>query len=194
MANTCFTDYTVVGSEDELKDLYDKMRGLEQLEKSLVENGWGKTWMGNLVTLFRGKVDGEDGIYCRGFWSNLDFDGSTLSFNTESAWSEMGDWRHFVESQYKTIKFWYMTEEEGEGYFLTNDKEGRYYPYRYVVDIEDGTYQEYSTEEEARAYIEERMGRKLESSEDPSEALSDWGDDHGLFAAYRIFEIEEDQA
>lgn len=34
-----------------MRDLYEKMKSLEEREKPLVENDFGVTWLGNLVTL-----------------------------------------------------------------------------------------------------------------------------------------------
>ena len=41
MPNWCFTSNVVTGDEKEVCDLYEKMRSLEEREKSLVENGFG---------------------------------------------------------------------------------------------------------------------------------------------------------
>ena len=62
MPNWCFTSFVVRVEDKEVCDLYEKMRSLEQREESLVENGFGKTWVGNLVTLLGGDWNT---IYCR---------------------------------------------------------------------------------------------------------------------------------
>ena len=49
MPNWCYTSYVVTGDEKEVFDLYEKMRSLEQRKESLVENGFGKTWLGTLL-------------------------------------------------------------------------------------------------------------------------------------------------
>ena len=59
MPNWCHTSYVITGNTDDVRDLYEKMRSLEEGEQSLVENGLGKTWLGNLVVLL-----GED-------WKNI---------------------------------------------------------------------------------------------------------------------------
>lgn len=51
MPNWCSTSYVVTGDKNEVRDLYEKMRSLEEREKPLVKNGFGVTWLGNLVTL-----------------------------------------------------------------------------------------------------------------------------------------------
>ena len=68
MPNWCFTSYVVTGEEKEVCDLYEKMLSLEEREESLVENGFGKSWLGNLVTLLGGDWNT---IYSRGAWLDL---------------------------------------------------------------------------------------------------------------------------
>ena len=71
MPNWCFTSYVVTGEEKEVCDLYEKMLSLEEREESLVENGFGKSWLGNLVTLLGGDWNT---IYCRGEWEYIEKD------------------------------------------------------------------------------------------------------------------------
>ena len=49
MPNWSTTDYFVIGSTKEIMDLNKKMEKLENRKKSLVKNGFGNTWLGNLV-------------------------------------------------------------------------------------------------------------------------------------------------
>lgn len=88
MPNWCSTDYYVVGSKKELSDLNRKMEKLENRKKSLVKNGFGNTWLGNLVKYLGG--DWEK-VYCRGEWMCREYDKekNTLTFTTETAWCEM---------------------------------------------------------------------------------------------------------
>ena len=87
MPNWCFSSYVATGDAKEVCDLYEKMRSLEEREESLVENGFGKSWLGNLVTLLGGDWNT---IYCRGDWSDLtkDDDNGALRFDTETAWND----------------------------------------------------------------------------------------------------------
>lgn len=65
MPNWCSTDYYVVGSKKELSDLNRKMEKLENRKKSLVKNGFGNSWLGNLVKYLGGDwekaIAGENG-------------------------------------------------------------------------------------------------------------------------------------
>ena len=69
MPNWCWTSYVAVGDKKDIRDLYKKMKSLEDSEKSLIENGFGNTWLGNLVTILGGDYHK---ISCRGEFGNLD--------------------------------------------------------------------------------------------------------------------------
>lgn len=160
MPNWCSTDYYVVGSKKEVLDLNKKMERLENRKKSLVKNGFGNTWLGNLVNYLGG--DWEK-VYCRGEWMCRDYnkEKNTLTFTTETAWCEMDEWRKFIESYYKTIKFLYVTEEPGCGIYQTNDKDGIFFKSKYVLDYtEDVEY--FETIDQAVEFIEELIGIKIE--------------------------------
>ena len=68
MPNWCWTSYVAVGDKKDIRDLYKKMKSLENSEKSLIENGFGNTWLGNLVTILGGDYHK---ISCRGEFGNL---------------------------------------------------------------------------------------------------------------------------
>ena len=54
MSNPVFTNVILEGERKDLKSLYDKMMRLEKRKKSLIENGYGNNWIGNLVTQLGG--------------------------------------------------------------------------------------------------------------------------------------------
>ncbi|MBM6864559.1 hypothetical protein H6A66_05160 [Bacteroides caecigallinarum] len=161
MPNWCSTEYYVVGSKKELSDLNEKMEKLENRKESLVKNGFGNTWLGNLVKLLGG--DWEK-VYCRGQWMCRVYnkENNSLTFTTETAWCEMDEWREFIESCYKTIKMLYVTEEPGCGIYQTNDLEGVFFKDKYVLDYtEDVEY--FETIDQAVEFIEELIGLKIEN-------------------------------
>lgn len=83
MPNWCSSSYVLVGSADEVKELYGIMKKLEQRKKASIENGFGITWLGCLVDAL-----GEDWkkVSCRGEWNVVSKRGNTLRFTTETAW------------------------------------------------------------------------------------------------------------
>lgn len=161
MPNWCSTEYYVVGSKKELSNLNEKMEKLENRKESLVKNGFGNTWLGNLVESLGG--DWEK-VYCRGQWMCRVYnkENNSLTFTTETAWCEMDEWRKFIESCYKTIKILFVTEEPGCGIYQTNDLEGVFFKDKYVLDYtEDVEY--FETIDQAVEFIEELIGLKIEN-------------------------------
>ena len=159
MPNWCSTDYYVVGSKKEVLDLNKKMERLENRKKSLVKNGFGNTWLGNLVNYLGG--DWEK-VYCRGEWMCREYnkEKNTLTFTTETAWREMVEWRKFIESYYTTIKILFVTEESGMGIYQTNDKDGVFFKDRYILDYgEDIEY--FETIDQVVKFTEEFIGVKI---------------------------------
>lgn len=134
MANWAFTQYKIRGREDEVTALHQTIKDLEQREESLLPNGFGKLWLGNLVHTLGG--DWEK-IYCRGEILNYSLDNGILTMNTETAWGEMSDTRHFVMSKFPTLEVFFQTEEPGMCIFQTNDATGEIFPERWLLDYND---------------------------------------------------------
>ena len=82
MPNWCETRYVLHSSDNqELNDLYERMKRLQEMKEPLKPNGFGTAWLGNLVEdlgVEYGKVS------CRGSWDGLSLEGEFLRFWTES--------------------------------------------------------------------------------------------------------------
>lgn len=134
MPNWAYTQYKIRGREDEVTALHQKIKDLEQREESLLPNGFGKLWLGNLVHTLGG--DWEK-IYCRGEILDYSLDNGILTMNTETAWGEMSDTRHFVMSKFPTLEIFFQTEEPGMCIFQTNDAKREYFPEKWLLDWND---------------------------------------------------------
>lgn len=189
MPNWCCTRYAVRSSKKEdVQKLFDQMSRLECMKKSFIENDFGQTWLGNLVAFLGG--DWEK-IYCRGSWGCLEMAGDDLMFSTETAWREMSEFRHFVESEYPGMKFYYISEEPGSEYYVTNDADGEFF--RYLFEIEhDDEYGDFKTEREARECAGKIIGREIPEGEDINAALYEWSEKNGDYAFYHAYEIIND--
>ena len=172
MPNWCYSSYVIEGKKKELQSLHSKMKRLEKRKKSLVENGFGKTWLGNLVTRLGG--DWQK-VYCRGSWSDLDWNGSILRFNTETAWGPMTEVFKFIKNIYPSLEIYYMAEEDGNGVFITNDTEGRYFRDRYRIEY-DCDYEYFTTIEGVYEYVSGIIGKELNSKAAMEAAINDWND------------------
>lgn len=195
MPNWSTTDYYVTGSKEEVSDLSKKMEDLEKMNKPLVANGFGNTWLGNLVETFG---ENWENVYCRGEWTDRIYDeeNNILTFTTETAWREMYEWRKFIESQYKTVKMLFVTEESGCGIYQTNDMEGIFFKAKYVLDYgEDVEY--FETIDEAVSFIENLTGVEIDDKtvNGINEKLNSYvedNDDEDLFFSFHEFEEIDD--
>ena len=145
--------------QEQAKDLFDKIDSLAKMEELLVENGFGKLWMGCLVNLLGGDWNS---VYCRGEIIDYNLNDDHVSISCETAWGEMEEFRHFIEQQYPESKVFYCVEESGNEVYATNDADGEYFKDRYCVDSYDGL-EYFETIEEAAEYIGEIIGKELPS-------------------------------
>ncbi len=160
------------GKRKEVQSLFSKMNNLENRKKPLVENGFGKTWLGCLVN----KLSGDwQKIYCRGSWSDLDWNGAILRFNTETAWGPMNEVFKFIKSIYPSLEIYYMAEEDGNGVFITNDVEGCYFRDRFRIEF-DCDYEYFTTIEGVCGYVSRVIGKELKSKAAMEAAINDWND------------------
>lgn len=125
MPNWCSTAYAVEGDAQEIKNLYELMKNLQERKEPSVKNGFGTSWLGCLVDAL-----GKDWnkVSCRGDWANLEMDGETLKFTTETAWGPCNETFDLVCEKFPSLCYYYQTEEPGMGIYETNDCEGRYFP------------------------------------------------------------------
>lgn len=108
----------------------------------------------------------------------------------------MYEWRKFIESQYKTVKMLFVTEEPGCGIYQTNDMEGIFFKAKYVLDYgEDVEY--FETIDEAVSFIENLTGVEIDDKtvNGINEKLNSYvedNDDEDLFFSFHEFEEIDD--
>lgn len=136
MPNWCFTSCTITGDKKSVRDLYDIMKSLEDREETLVPNGFGKTWLGNLVTALGG--DWNE-VHCRGDWQDLRIDEyeQVICLSIESAWSYPEELFDFIHEKCPGVDIYFQAEEPSMGIYVTNDVDGVFYPDRYTISYND---------------------------------------------------------
>ena len=177
-SNTCFTTYKVVSeNKKDVTKLFKTIKRLDGRKTPLVKNGWydPKLWLGCLVKALGGD---PQKVYCRGTITFYEMEDDVLTLNTETAWAEMSETRHFIESCFPGMKIYYIEEESGCERFYTNDSEGIYFKDRYYLDgFDDSEY--FETLEEAAKYVKEIIGHDVEADFDAiDKALSDYVEEH----------------
>lgn len=178
MSNTCFTTYKMVSeNKKDVTKLYKTIQRLEKRKTPLVKNGWydPKLWLGCLVKALGGD---PNKVYCRGTITFYEMEDDVLTLNTETAWAEMSETRHFIESCFPGMKIYYIEEESGCEIFNTNDSEGIYFKDRYYLDgFDDSEY--FETLEEAAKYVKDIVGHDVEADFDViDKALNAYMEEH----------------
>ena len=157
--------------------IFWSIKRLDGRKIPLVKNGWydPKLWLGCLVKALGGD---PQKVYCRGTITFYEMEDDVLTLNTETAWAEMSETRHFIESCFPGMKIYYIEEESGCERFYTNDSEGIYFKDRYYLDgFDDSEY--FETLEEAAKYVKEIVGHDVEADFDAiDKALSDYVEEH----------------
>ena len=129
MPNWCYTEYRITGDSMEVKDLYDRMRRLEDMPQPLKPNGFGTNWLGNLVEDLG--VDFNE-VKCRGTWADLTLNGDVLWFTTETAWYRCQEVEDLLMKRYESLQISFRCEELGMAILETNDRSA--FPEEYYID------------------------------------------------------------
>lgn len=171
MPNWAYTTYKIVGKKEEIADLYNKIEQLGKTEAPLVPSDFGNYWLGCLITILGGNWKE---IHCRGSITCSSMDDDALSIDTETAWGEMDEVRHFIEKIYPALKIYYYEEECGCEIYQTNDRHGHFFSSRYIFDDQDGEGMEYFDKPETLiAFASRAMGKKLQTIEELNDAVDD---------------------
>ena len=176
MPNWASTNYVFKGaSEKQAKDLYEKIDSLSKMKEPLIENGFGKLWMGCLVNLLGGDWNN---VYCRGEIIDCTLTDDHVCISCETAWGEMPEFRQFIEQQYPGSKIYYQVEECGNEVYATNDIDGEYFKDRYCLDFYDGL-EYFETIEAAAKFIGEKIGKQLKPDfREIEQAIDDYLEEH----------------
>lgn len=189
MPNWCFSNYVAEGPKEQLQKLYNTMTELEAMPApGLIENGFGSSWLGNLVAALGVDPLAQSNFRCRGEYYNVDWNQSGyLTFDTMTAWCEADDTRRLIEEKFPGIHLYFISEEFGCSYWATNDIEGKYFSERYYLFAEnfDGDSNYYDTLSELIEAVEKATGKTgLQTFEDCDKALQ--GHKGGDYALYGV--------
>ena len=189
MPNWCVTNYVVEGEKEELDDLYQKMKGLQEMEQPLVENGFGQTWLGRLVQSLG--ADPED-VGCRGNWDELERCEDTLRFDFWSAWSPSYDVIELLREKYPSLSFFYRAIEPGNRLFQKNDSCGKYFPENIWAVMDGDEYFAADKEEMLKKMKETYNLPEHLSSLEEVESYIEESEDHDFFS-FAEFALTNDE-
>jgi predicted RNase H-like HicB family nuclease len=194
MPNWCDTTYKCVGDPKEVRALHKVLKYIDRRKTTIVRNGFGKWWLGNLVTKLGGKW--ED-YRCRGEIIDYSLDGDILIISQSTAWSEQEGVRRIIQEKFPSIKVYYREEEPGCGVYYTNDTTGDYFPETYFLD----SYNEqlyFETIEEAAECVSGIVGCTVEATIDAiQEALEKYVEQkessgEEVFYSFHEFKVIDD--
>ena len=152
MPNWAMVDYRLTSDNEEIEQLYERMKRLQDMEVPLKPNGFGTTWFGNLVEDL-GKEYGT--VSCRGSWDCLCLDDNVLSFTAECAWYRCTEVEDLIKEKYPSIHIAFRCEEPDMAIYEKNDD--IFFPEDSSVDIEDDD-TSYCTEKAALELLSDFFG------------------------------------
>lgn len=193
MPNWCSTTYVVTGDKKELRVLNNLMKKLECMAKPKVPNGFGTQWLGCLVHVLGADYNE---VYCRGEWSDREYDGTELYLNTETAWEPCNEVFDLICQKYPSLHYYYQAEECGMALYVTNDRKGRFFPLRFLLEVHpphsDYLHEYFISKDKALAYLAEITGQPIASDNELDALQEQWEkEDEGAYCYLYEFEVAD---
>ena len=194
MPNWCSTTYMCVGDLKEVRSLHESLECINKRKDTILKNGFGKWWLGNLVHLLGG--DWEK-YRCRGEITDYSLDGNALTIRQETAWCEQEGVRQIIQEKFPSIKVYFIEEEPGLEVFCTNDTSGEFFPERFLLDTHNDC-EYFETIEQAARYVSDIVGHEVGASVDVvMSALDDYEEKHfasdpDIFYSFHEFTVVDE--
>lgn len=185
MPNWCNTDYTLFGYKDDVNRLYQDLKNTVDIDRTKESKPFtflgNSYWLGYIKKSLLPYVQEE--LPARGeiTWMEeyIDYhDNNMASFKltTETAWVACSELMDKIAEKYD-LQLFYYSEEPGCGIFETNDMEGQFYSFRYMVDSEKDGIVYYESFEQVADAIENMTGIRLNDISEAEDKLSAFNDD-----------------
>ena len=113
MPNWCDCTYKCVGDLKDVRSLYKALKYIDKRKTSIIKNGFGKWWLGNLVV----KLGGNWEKYrCRGEITYYELNGNILTIcqNTNDANGEYFPERYYLDSYVDDSEYFTTIEEAAD--------------------------------------------------------------------------------
>lgn len=185
MPNWNTTDYTLYGNKENIKRLYTDLKKTVDIDRTKESKPF--TFLGNSYWLGYIKKsllpDVEEELPARGEISYIeeeiedhDNDMASLKLTTETAWVACSELMDKIAEKYD-LQLFYYSEEPGCGIFETNDVQGQFYSFRYMVDSEKEGIEYYDTFEQVAEAIADMTGIRLNNISEADDKLSAFNND-----------------
>lgn len=184
MANLCCTDYTFLGANVKVLELFNDLKrvlDIDRTEESRPFTFLGSSyWLGYVHKSLLPDVKEE--LPARGEISYIDedivfYDNETaaLKLSTETAWCACSELMDKIAEKYD-LQLFYYSEEPGCGIFKTNDVEGNFFPFRFMVDSVKHGIKYYESFDQVADFIENMTGIRLNDISEAGDKLSAFND------------------
>lgn len=165
MANYYFSDYVFEGEKKDLDEMESILRRLEAMKEEdfpIKDVDWGSTWNGFVFNEFG--YDPEEFETAKGSWDDLQrLNDNALSIHIESAWWAPDDMIDLFCEKWPSLRAYYYREQPESGIYEKDDREGKYFPFNYIL-VGDILIQDENGEDEYSP-VEERFNTKEEAFE-----------------------------
>ena len=185
MPNWNTTDYTLYGNKDNIKRLYTDLKNTVDIDRTKESKPFtflgNSYWLGYIKKQLLPEVEEE--LPARGEISYIEEDikdygndMASLKLTTETAWVACSELMDKIAEKYD-LQLFYYSEEPGCGIFETNDTEGLFYSFRYMVDSEKEGIEYYDSRDEVVSVIKSITGITLDNISEAEDKLSAFNDD-----------------
>lgn len=185
MPNWNTTDYTLFGNKENVKRLYNDLKNTVEIDRTKESKPFtflgNSYWLGYIKKSLLPEV--EDELPARGEISYIeediedhDNDMASLKLTTETAWVACSELMDKIAEKYN-LQLFYYSEEPGCGIFETNDTEGQFYSFRYVVDSEREGVEYYDLWDDVVSVIKSMTGITLNNISEADDKLSAFNND-----------------
>ena len=196
MANMASVAYAIEGSDESLNKIYEAI-----LKAMSYKNCWTEYKACELLGYTEEELNDLTSGYSLGgaVEEKPTFNKKTgvLKFFAEERWG-LQNFHELLKKKFPDIKVYWVVEEVGFDVFCTNDKEGKYFPARYWVDMaQDDVFQSdyFKTEKAMYKWLDKVTYGRVKSEEDVEEFNADYEDSGACdenFIYIHKFEVEED--
>ena len=181
MPNWNTTDYTLYGNKDNIKRLYTDLKNTVDIDRTKESKPFtflgNSYWLGYIKKSLLPEVEEE--LPARGEISYIeeeiedhDNDMASLKLTTETAWVACSELMDKIAEKYD-LQLFYYSEEPGCEIFETNDLEGQFYSFRYMVDSEKEGIEYYDTFEQVAEAIAKMTGIRLNNISEATRSGND---------------------
>ena len=134
MANYCYTNLYVYGSQEELANLFKKLKRWTRKDERKPKSAFGCGWLG-----FIAEGAGIQAFDLRAGVEKIQFDGKgRLYICYTSAWGPQPEfWKAVLRKFAPACKSYYLSEESCQGLYVTNDKFRRVITADYAIPAWD---------------------------------------------------------